>query len=246
MQFKGLGIPSKHFATQKCFCIDENIACGCYETSQHAFQNLKIILQSGPSVFKFNLKWTVIFLHKNFRICNRRKQQRVILYFNPLYDNYPEGYDCSVKVLSIKEILTKPIEELTAENEEEFGNDPVDIFEDNMWISGGYLNIIFNQNMPSKVKHLVSLVKNTTITPDQDGYIHLEYRYNTYADTTGYWRNGAVSFNLNSLEITSETKGIKVKINSAKNGEKEVTFDLKETPSPVGLSQMDFSQMEIK
>ena len=34
--------------------------------------------------------------------------QRVILYFNPLYDNYPEGYDCSVKVLNIKEILTKP------------------------------------------------------------------------------------------------------------------------------------------
>ena len=76
--------------------------------------------------------------------------QRVILYFNPLYDNYPEGYDCSVKVLNIKEILTKAIEELTAENEEAFGNDPVDIFEGNMWISGGYLNIIFNQNMPSK------------------------------------------------------------------------------------------------
>lgn len=91
--------------------------------------------------------------------------QRVILYFNPLYDNYPEGYDCSVKVLSIKEILTKPIEELTAENEEEFGNDPVDIFEDNMWISGGYLNIIFNQNMPSKVKHLVSLVKTLQLRP---------------------------------------------------------------------------------
>ena len=34
--------------------------------------------------------------------------QRVILYFNPLYDNYPEGYDCSVKVLNIKEILTNP------------------------------------------------------------------------------------------------------------------------------------------
>ena len=160
--------------------------------------------------------------------------------------NYPEGYDCSVKVLNIKEILTKPIEELTAENEEEFGNDPVDIFEGNMWINGGYLNIVFNQNMPSKVKHLVSLVKNTTITPEQDGYIHLEYRYNTYGDTTGYWRNGAVSFSLGSLEITSETKGIKVKINSAKNGEKEITFDLKDTPSPTGMSRMDFSQMEIK
>ena len=27
---------------------------------------------------------------------------------------------------------------------------------------------------------------------------------------------------------------------------KRKSFDLKETPSPVGLSQMDFSQMEIK
>ena len=30
------------------------------------FPNLKIILQSGPSVFKFNLKRTVIFCKKNF------------------------------------------------------------------------------------------------------------------------------------------------------------------------------------
>ena len=36
--------------------------------------DLKIILQLRPSVFKFNLKRTVIFLYKNFRICNRRKQ----------------------------------------------------------------------------------------------------------------------------------------------------------------------------
>ena len=36
--------------------------------------NLKIILQIRPSVFKFNLKWAVIFLHKNFRVCNRSKQ----------------------------------------------------------------------------------------------------------------------------------------------------------------------------
>ena len=52
----------------------------------------------------------------------------------------------------------------------------------------------------------------------------------------------SVSYTHLSLEITSETKGLKVKIKSAKNGEKEVNFDLTETPSPVGLSQMDFSQ----
>ena len=42
------------------------------------FPNLKIILQSGPSVFKFNLKRTVIFLHKNFRVCNRSKQGELV------------------------------------------------------------------------------------------------------------------------------------------------------------------------
>ena len=42
------------------------------------FPNLKIILQSGPSVFKFNLRRTVIFLHKNFRVCNRSKQGELV------------------------------------------------------------------------------------------------------------------------------------------------------------------------
>ena len=42
------------------------------------FPDLKIILQSGPSVFKFNLKRTVIFLHKNFRVCNRSKQGELV------------------------------------------------------------------------------------------------------------------------------------------------------------------------
>lgn len=173
--------------------------------------------------------------------------QRVIVYFNPLYDNYPEGYDCSIKLERVREVLTKQVEELTAENEKEYGNDPVDIPQGYMWISRtGYLNIIFLQNLPAEVKHRVSLVKNTTITSTDDGYIHLEYRYNTYDDTTDVWGRGAVSFNLNSLDITPETKGIKVKINSAANGEKEITFDLKETPSPEGLSQMDFTKMEIR
>ena len=40
--------------------------------------SLKIILQARPSASKFNLKRTVIFLHKNFRICNRRKQGKPV------------------------------------------------------------------------------------------------------------------------------------------------------------------------
>ena len=45
--------------------------------------------------------------------------QRVITYFNPLYDNY-EGYDHAVKVEHNYNVLTKQVEDLTAENESEF------------------------------------------------------------------------------------------------------------------------------
>lgn len=112
--------------------------------------------------------------------------QRVITYFNPLYDNY-EGYDHAVKVEHNYNVLTKQVEDLTAENESEFGNDPVWVNKDMMWIGGGYLNVIFRQNLPVKEKHLVSLVRDMRATAaegEDDGYIHLELRYKTYDDVT--------------------------------------------------------------
>ena len=172
--------------------------------------------------------------------------QRVIAVFNPLADDF-QGYDCAIKVEGVKEVLTKGVEDLTAENDKEFGNDPVTILQGNMWIGGGYLNVVFAQDIPQSKKHRVSLVKPENSLFNEDGnYIHLEYRYNTYNDTTGYWVNGAVSFNLNSLKITPQTKGIKVKLNSSKNGEVVVTFDLKNEPLPEAVKKMDFSEMEIR
>ena len=78
MQFKGLGVPNKYFAKQNkqmyirlhCLRVLLNLST--------CFPNLKIILQSRPSVFKFNLKRAVIFLHKNFRICSRSKQGELV------------------------------------------------------------------------------------------------------------------------------------------------------------------------
>lgn len=153
--------------------------------------------------------------------------QRVITVFNPLWDNYG-GYDHAVKILDLQEVLTKDVEQLTTENGEEFGNDPVRINKGDITISGGYMNIIFNQNLPSKTKHRISLVRplDEEALNAEDGYVHLELRYNNYDDLTGRRAYGAVSYNLESLDITSSTKGIKLKLNSEVNGEVEVTFDL--------------------
>ena len=173
--------------------------------------------------------------------------QRVVAYFNPLGDNW-EGYDHVVKVEYLRNVLTKQVEELTPENEAEFGNDPVLIYKGNMWISGGYLNVIFCQDLPAKEKHRISLVRPSSLVDDrEDGYFHLELRYNTYGDTTGRWVNGVVSFNLNSLKADGmDMKGIKVKLNSIENGENvEVVFDVKEQPTPESAKQASLSE-EVK
>lgn len=173
--------------------------------------------------------------------------QRVITTFNPLYDNF-QGYDHAVKILRMQDVLTKGIEIMTPETEEEFGNDPILIYKGDMGISGGYMNIIFAQNLPAKTKHRISLVR-TQEGEDlyaEDGYIHLELRYNTYDDVTGFRAYGAVSYNLNSLDITSATKGIKLKLNSEVNGEVELTFDLKNSDNTSKKSVEDFSKMQLQ
>ncbi len=148
--------------------------------------------------------------------------QRVVSYFNPLADNY-DKYDMAIKLDAIYPILTKGIVELTPKNEKDLGNDPIVIFKNNLWISGGYLNIIFRQNTPYDKKHFINLVSTTTSEEDTE-YIHLQLRYNTYNDLSGYWQNGAVSFNLNTLNFEGK-KGIILKINSEQNGETDIQID---------------------
>ncbi|WP_250847465.1 hypothetical protein, partial [Escherichia coli] len=45
--------------------------------------------------------------------------ERVVAFFNPLADT---DKGAQVKIEVIKEVLTKEVEDMTAENEEEFGN----------------------------------------------------------------------------------------------------------------------------
>ena len=171
----------------------------------------------------------------------------------PINTNY-EGYDHAVKIEKIWHALTKSVEPLTSENDEEYGNDPVFIYKGDITISGGYMNIIFMQNLPknSGTKHRISLVQRAEDAEvplaeedNDDGYIHLELRYNDYDDLSGVRAPGLVSFNLKELNITSETKGIKLKLNSEVNDEVEITFE-KQSDNSAKVSNLDFSKMQLK
>lgn len=170
--------------------------------------------------------------------------KRVSVLFNPLYDDF-DGYDMAVKVENITPILTEQVEELTEENEKGFGNDPLTVLKKNIWIANGYLNMIYKQNAPVYEQHRVSLVRNTLLEPEDDGYVHLELRYNTFNDLSGWWVKGLVSFNLNTIDFAGK-KGLKLKLNSAISGEtEEVTFDLREKSSiPEEALNLDYNELE--
>ena len=185
--------------------------------------------------------------------------ERVVAFFRPLEEGTQgQDHDVVVKMEGVHSVLTKEVEELTAENEEEFGNDPIVIYEGDMWLGGKYLNLIFKQNRPYSEKHRISLVENKkeVVNPlEDDGYVHLELRYNTYDDTTNIWGWGRVSYNLTdyypSVEhfADSETpafKGFKVKINSLTNGERTLVLDIDKSVAVPESAKDVHSTMLIK
>lgn len=149
--------------------------------------------------------------------------QRIIVMFNPLADKFQQ-FDHAVKLMDVKEVLTKKVEILTPVNDDDYGNDPITIKEGNLWMSGGHLNLIFLQDMPSTEKHRISLV-TPSMEMKKDGYFEVELRYNTYDDTTGLLMEGAVSFNLKEMMETAKARGIRLKLNLSDKGMTDVTLD---------------------
>jgi len=136
-------------------------------------------------------------------------------------------YDHEAHLNDYVKVLTKEVVELTEANNDSIGNSKSYIT--SIWMDNDYLNVEFWMVYPSYERHRVNLVKNTITPPDEsDGYLHLEFRYNDMGDSQGTLWSSLVSFKLNTFgpsESSYIPKGVKVKINSAPNGEKEITLD---------------------
>lgn len=191
--------------------------------------------------------WGSLYPLSTYPQLKLEENQRAMLMFNPIYDDYM-GFDCGVKLIDVKPILTKRVELLTPDLDADFGNDPVYIYQGDIWMGGGFLNIIFKQQLPSIHKHRVSLVATSLENAEDDeGYVHLEFRYNDFDDVTKYYQFSAVSYDLSDLGITSQTRGIRLKLNSAVNGERIIQLDFKETGQvPSTVSQLDTTQPMIE
>lgn len=143
--------------------------------------------------------------------------QRVFVYFYPM-DEVVSGYDYNAQVVSIQNILTKGVFQITEETQESIGNDPVNITY--MWFGGGYLNIefqILGTNNP-KEPHLINLVRDEENPgTEEEGYVNLEFRHNAMNDEKVERLVGIVSIKEPFTDDLSKV-GLNIKVNTIYNG----------------------------
>lgn len=103
-----------------------------------------------------------------------------------------------VKINDISDVLMKGIMDITEENEDSIGNDPI-IVED-AWISDSLLNFRLKYWGYNKT-HFLNLVKQPGELTADDQPFQLELRHNANDDQESIPYTAYVSFSLNSLRI---------------------------------------------
>ena len=162
------------------------------------------------------------------------KEMRALLNFEEV-DEPSREYDKAVHVNWIDSIRTKPMApNLGEDNDEEYGNDPVEIVRD--WVTiaeDGYLTLRFRTLWGySRVVHYVNLIP----TNNPENPYEVEFRHaanNDYPDRMG---DGLVAFKLDDLPDTEgETVKLTLKWKSF-SGDKSVEFDYRTRAATPGTS----------
>ena len=125
--------------------------------------------------------------------------ERIIAYFSIADQALPTGIDYVVDIFNFSKVLFKPVIELTAENADSIGVDPLEVY--NIWLVKDYLNLEFKYFGFDKI-HYINLTRAPGEIPTDT--IDLEIKHNDNGDGSSYTMNGFVSFDLVSLQ--SEVK----------------------------------------
>ncbi len=127
---------------------------------------------------------------------NTKDGQRVWVNYTILGDATGNA-DYYVKVNDLSEILTKGILQLTPENNDSIGNDPVRV--EGYWFTGDYFTIRFAYSGGGTI-HYINLVQDVDNPTNEEGLAVLEFRHNRNKDYYNYAMKGTVSFNLDGLK----------------------------------------------
>lgn len=126
---------------------------------------------------------------------------RVLVNFTVLDDNGSDDEEPTeyfVKINSIRKILMKGILDITEENEDSIGNDPVIV--NDVWMTDSLLNFKIKYWGYNET-HFINLVKQPGELTSNDQPIELELRHNSNDDEESIPYSAYVSFKLSALEI---------------------------------------------
>jgi len=180
---------------------------------------------------------------------------RMFINFTILADGTEEsGIDHYIKLNGYSEILTKGILELTEENADSIGHDPIwfsDQDED-IYIANNYLNVDFLYEGAPWITHFINLVTDVDQPTNEDGVPVYEIRHNANDDPyTNPPLRAFVSFDLTELqepgksEVTFIIKS--TGRSSGENFEKTFTYSYEmEEPMPMQNLNIDNLSKSIK
>lgn len=152
------------------------------------------------------------------------------------------GFAYNIRLNDYTMVPVQNIIGLNPDNMDSIGNMKVQIRD--MWPSSDYLNVRFMLNFPNPQRPILNLVVNEMIPLINDGYAHLELRYNNNG-SQGRLVPGLVSFKLGDYSPeNSELKGLKILVNPVGGEEKTYTFSYpltnKDAPdfNPLDLAEL--------
>lgn len=153
-----------------------------------------------------------------------------------------DGFEYNIRLNDYTMVPIQKVIDLNVENVDSIGNNAVQIRD--IWPSVDYLNVRFMLNYPSPQQPILNLVFNEMIPLENDGYAHLELRYNNNG-SQGRLVPGMVSFKLGQYgPSNSGLKGLKVLVKTLNNEEKTYTFpyplsnDASPSFNPIDLSEL--------
>lgn len=153
-----------------------------------------------------------------------------------------DGFNYNIRLNDYTMVPIQDIIDLTPDNVDSIGDKKVQVKD--MWPTAKYLNVRFMLNFPNPQQPILNLVVNRMIPLVDDGYAHLELRYNNNG-SNGRLVLGLVSFRLGDYTPEeSDLKGLKILVNTVSEGEKTYTFSYpltgNEAPffNPLDLSEL--------
>jgi hypothetical protein len=162
---------------------------------------------------------TLLPLANNVPYYETKDQQRVIVNYTILDDADTLGNKYWVKINNLQNVLFKEIVELTGENDDSLGHDPINV--EDVWLSNTILNFELGFYGGGKT-HLINLVcDNEQFITGNISPLELELRHNAQQDSFPYYLRAVVSFDLSKLaENRNDSINFNVKYLNLENEEK--------------------------